>query len=354
MGGIESQTVLLARELMKLGIDVTVVTMGSLNRRAYTDLHVAALPWEIDVEGTVAALAATVGWLILLLKTGSSFTVLQAQSIQPMGMAVGVAGRMLKLPTVARMSSSGAFGEVRSLLRRPLAPLRIKILRWINAYVALHPTGVCDLPTDLRNRAVVIPNGVDCNRFRPPDPAERALARQHFGLNDEDVVYCYTGRLRSFKAIDELIVAWARCRPLHGILLIAGEGPEWKALQSMAVKAGLADSVVFTGALADVVIALWAADVFVQPSKVEGLSNSVLEAMACGLPVIARRLDYTKDLLERDCTFDDGAELEELIKRGSDARRRQERALYNLESVSSFDSGRMALRYLELYRKLGG
>ncbi len=352
MGGIETQTVLMARELAKLGVDVTLVTLGKAAKMALPGLRVAAGPLNMGLSGSLPSLLAAVQWTLLLLSRAGRLDIVQAQSVHPMGFAVALAGHLIGVRSVARISSSGPHGEVRQLLSRPASGLRRSLMGWVSKYVALSQEGVEDLPEPLRCRAVVIPNGVDLDRFRPPSPREREWARAEFGLRSTDLVYCYTGRLLSFKAVDELILAWHRAAPRPSRLLVVGSGPEVPKLMRLVVSLGAGRGVVFAGSLRDVRPALWAADVLVQPSRVEGFSNSVLEAMACGLSVVVRNLPCYSSLVEPEATFEDLSGLGRLMATWADPVWRSERATHNLEKAARLGADRIALRYLELYRGL--
>jgi glycosyltransferase involved in cell wall biosynthesis len=104
----------------------------------------------------------------------------------------------------------------------------------------------------------------------------------------------YTGQLRRLKAVDRLVDAFARflAGGRRGRLLVVG-GASGTAdacadeLEAQVREAGIENAVTFTGRVDAVVPYLWAADVFVLPSEREGLSNSLAEAMACGLACIA-------------------------------------------------------------------
>ena len=142
--------------------------------------------------------------------------------------------------------------------------------------------------------AIELPVPVDRSRFRPATPGERGQARRHLGLGAEELAVVFVGHLRKLKGVDRLIEAFAlllRKHPEAHLLIVgaargAGDDAEhqWKEkVQYM----GLASSVIFTGNVHDVREPLWASDAFVLPSHREGLPNSLVEAMSCGLPCIA-------------------------------------------------------------------
>jgi glycosyltransferase involved in cell wall biosynthesis len=85
-----------------------------------------------------------------------------------------------------------------------------------------------------------------------------------------------------------------------GSLVLVGDGPEREALQQQTHTLGIADRVHFAGAVDDPADHLRAADAFILPSVAEGMSNSLLEAMATGLPCVASEIGGNVDLLRDD------------------------------------------------------
>ena len=130
----------------------------------------------------------------------------------------------------------------------------------------------------------VIHNGVDTDAFSPRDP-ERSLAN----LPVDARVIVSVGRLVGWKGLHLIIEALPELPPdVH--FLVIGEGPEREALQALAERLGVGGRVRFAGRVAHAELPRWLAcgDVFVQPSiGEEAFGISVVEAMACGLPVLA-------------------------------------------------------------------
>lgn len=153
------------------------------------------------------------------------------------------------------------------------------------------------LPDD---RVAIVPNGVHLEDFDDlPDPAP---FRARWGLGAGPVVL-FLGRLHRRKGLQLLVPAFAQATGDQpgARLLIAGPDEGMRAtLEALAGEHGVADRVVFTGMLAgaDKLAALAAADLFALPAVGEGFSMAVLEAMACGLPV----------LLTPGCHFPEAAE----------------------------------------------
>ena len=139
----------------------------------------------------------------------------------------------------------------------------------------------------------VVAAGVDVEMFRPTDRYE---ARSGLGLTGRRVVL-YVGRIEPLKGLDILIGAVACVEDIPDIsLVIVGGSPdadgEMERLKALSRELGIADRVVFTGAVshADIPQYYNAADVFVLPSYHESFGLVALEAMACGTPVVASRV----------------------------------------------------------------
>jgi glycosyltransferase involved in cell wall biosynthesis len=129
----------------------------------------------------------------------------------------------------------------------------------------------------------VIPPGIDTDRFKP---GKKAAARARLGLDPGRPLIGTAGRLVPIKGHKILIDAM-RELPERVEVAIAGDGPELKQLQSFARELGVAARLHFLGHRDDLERVLGAFDVFCLPSLAEGLPRSVLEAQACGVPVVA-------------------------------------------------------------------
>lgn len=137
-------------------------------------------------------------------------------------------------------------------------------------------------------RSVVLANGIDLACFHPPAPEERARSRDELGIAlDSFVVICVASALRR-KGWLELLDALGRFADRDVMLIAVTSGPdELDLLAECARRAPRACVIVRKGLTAGALTGFYgAADVFCLPSHGEGMSNSLLEAMACGLPVV--------------------------------------------------------------------
>ncbi len=141
-------------------------------------------------------------------------------------------------------------------------------------------------------RVISIPNGVDAERFSPgPSPIKAEL--------QADRLFVYQGRVAAEKNLEALLKAWKSSRLRENCkLVIVGDGPLRRTLQR---RYHAHDGILWLGYVADQhrrIEILRGADVFILPSLIEGLSLSLLEAMACGLAVVATDVGADGEVLE--------------------------------------------------------
>lgn len=153
-----------------------------------------------------------------------------------------------------------------------------------------------------RDRMLCIPNGVDTARFRPDALACQRL-RAQLGLPRDALLIGCVADLFAVKRHVDLIDAFALVRGEfpRARLLLVGEGPTRGAIESRALERRLDGYVHMLGSRKDVDTFLPALDLFVLASETEGLSNAILEAQACGLPVAATHVGGNPDLVDDEC-----------------------------------------------------
>ena len=148
-------------------------------------------------------------------------------------------------------------------------------------------------------RLHLVYNGVDLGRFSPEAcRAKRAEARAALGLADDATCFLIVAHNFSLKGVRELVeaaVLLPRDRPWR-IVVIGKANP--RPYFERAARLGCADRFAFPGAAADVIPAYGAADVYVQPTWYDPCSLVVLEALACGLPVITTRFNGASELMQ--------------------------------------------------------
>jgi len=161
-------------------------------------------------------------------------------------------------------------------------------------------------------RTAFIRNAVDTDRFRPPTIEERTNARTTLGISESKHMVLYAGRFEPFKSVDSLLQAWALLPNTvleKSVLVLIGKGSAEANLKVMIRSLDLHHTVIIAGAQTDVLEYYWASNLFVFPSRSEGMSNALTEAMACGLPVIVSKIGGNLDLVidgQNGVTFEPG------------------------------------------------
>lgn len=291
----------------------------------------------------------------------------------------GFTSKMLLLHPLARLFGKPIVQKATSVggddpLTMARLGLRGRVYARADAFVSVSPGMTARFRASRipAGRIREIPNGVDLRRFQPPaDREEVRQLRHRLGLPTHRPVIAFVGFFSRDKAPDVLFDAWRRLAPppdLPHLLFIGATDPAHVEVDAGLVAAiraeierdRLGDRVGFVEATDHIEEYLRAADVFAAPSRREGLSNALLEALASGLAVVAARIEgvTTEAILDGETGFlvppDDPASLAARLgalvadealrgKLGAAARRRAE-SRYGIEAV--------AAQYLRLYRDL--
>lgn len=145
-----------------------------------------------------------------------------------------------------------------------------------------------------------IRNGVDTERFHPASAMDRSEMRRRLGFSDDEFLIGTIAAMTPVKRHGDLLTAF--CRVLRACprarMLLIGDGPLRGALEQQVVAAGIGANVCFYGTSADVASLLPALDASALVSETEGMSNTILEAMSSGLPVIATDVGGNIELVE--------------------------------------------------------
>jgi glycosyltransferase involved in cell wall biosynthesis len=208
----------------------------------------------------------------------------------------GLAGRLAlrgRLPTIFQ-PHGWSFEAVGGPLRVAATQWERRATRW-TAAIACVSEGERQRGKDMGIRAAfrVVSNGVDLGSFAVAGPDERAIARARLGLGEGPLAVC-VGRLCEAKGQDILVRSWPKVRgQVDGArLLLVGDGPDDSELRRAA-----GPGVELVGARRDVRDWLVVADVVVAPSRWDGLSLVLLEALACGRSIVATNVPGAREAL---------------------------------------------------------
>lgn len=185
-------------------------------------------------------------------------------------------------------AAKGVLLSAAERMAAPVTDLLMTMNRWDTQYAQAHRLG---------RKIVEIPGmGLDTERLRPVSSEERAALRRSWGIGDEDILLVYAAEFSGRKNQQTLIRAVTRL-PDRVKLALPGQGALREECMALAAQLGVEERVLFPG---QVSMAQWygAVDLAVSASRSEGLPFNVMEAMYCGLPVVASRVKGHTDLLE--------------------------------------------------------
>jgi sugar transferase (PEP-CTERM/EpsH1 system associated) len=157
------------------------------------------------------------------------------------------------------------------------------------------------------SRVAQIYNGVDTRAFHPPPAGRESIAGCPFGAGTEWLIGT-VGRMQPIKDQLTLVRAFARTHELSPAqrgrlrLVLVGDGPLYAEAQAILAGASLARAAWMPGTREDVASILRGLDCFALPSRAEGVSNTILEAMASGLPIVATDVGGNAELVEAGVT----------------------------------------------------
>jgi glycosyltransferase involved in cell wall biosynthesis len=289
-GGITSYILTLGEALVRSGHNVWVASSGG---NAVSRLETAGIK-HITINIRTKSEASPKLWLSfgplsrLIRKEGINIIHAQTRVTQVLGV-------WLSKATGVKMVTT-CHGFFRPRWFRKAFPC------WGQAVIAISKPVARHLREDFgvaQNKIYLIANGIDLNRFVMTNDQMRRDSRQKWEIADTPLIGIIA-RLSSVKGIHVLIEAM----PLvlekipSANLLIAGQGPEENALKKLAQDMLLEAHVHFKNTIDQTQELLCALDVFVMPSLMEGLGLSVIEAQACGIPVVASRVGGLVDLIE--------------------------------------------------------
>lgn len=365
MGGSEKQALEISRALAGRGVKVTVLTRRLGGLSAEEDLGgVRVLRLGVFGPRALDSALFMLKSFFWLLAHKADYDAVHVHLASSPAVAAALASRFTGRKTLIKLGGGRGVDEITLSQGTLLGRLKLAFLRAarpellvMNGDVYAWLKGSPEFSgLNLRQ----FRNGVDTGRYTPQLYTEKIKAKAALGL-DNAQLFLFVGRLSPEKRVKEFLEAWAElfseetAQP-KARLLIVGDGPERPALERAVRDLGLAGSVTLAGRQDDLLPYYRAADVFILPSISEGLSNSMLEAMACGVAVLASRVGGARDAIEpgvSGCLFDplSRAELKDCLRahlgdRGL-AVRLGEQA--RKTAVERYSMARVADELLELY-----
>lgn len=307
-GGAEKQTLRLVRRLVAKEHHVTIV-VGQHHWKLPEWSTIALNAHQIPVLRLSCPPVWLLGSILFALSVG--VYLLTGLSGIPVVHIISINRVAALMTIIARIAGKRVFcrsigGDVWLLTRlkregHPVARTHILALQLTDAIVVQNheqASMLSDLGID-RAKIIEIPNGVDVSHYRPYEGSIRML-RSSLDLPENSKIVCWVGVLRPIKRVDLILEAFSLLVAEYPDcqLLIVGDGEQWDALRSLAHSLGIAGKVRFEGRVDDPLVYLQASDIFVFPSDMETHPNALIEAMACGLPVVATAVSGNKECIQ--------------------------------------------------------
>ncbi len=294
LGGTEQQALALARLLRKKGFDVAVLTRSLKGHPAYEVIdtvpvyrHIRPLPW-----GKWFGLTYFLAVVWFLIQHRHTYDIVHCHILQGFhSVAAMLCKNIFHNKVIVKVAATGPLSDFIMMRQVLLGSFFLKKIRGADRIITVCRQSEQEaLRAGMPAEALIrIPNGVDVQRFLPSVTKAKT-----------DVRIVFVARLDVMKGTHVLLKAFSAVREHAGLvsLDIIGDGPEREALQQQARILGIAADVHFYGEIIEILPYLQEATVFVLPSFSEGLSNVILEAMACGLPIVATRVGGTPDIIQ--------------------------------------------------------
>ena len=232
-------------------------------------------------------LSLTLRKMIYQLQKKRNYTCINAHWVFPDGVAATKVARELKIPIMITALGCDINLYAKFPLRRPQIENAFHSCDKISAVSEELRQKIISMGVD-PGKVLTIPNGVDVKLF---NIEERDGARKKLGLAHKNKLILYVGNLQSEKGVQHLLEATQRLMDFSDEdfkLFLVGDGPLRKELADWCSARGLGKNIQFQGAVPNEQVPLWmnAADVLCLPSIREGHPNVIMEAKACGTPVV--------------------------------------------------------------------
>jgi glycosyltransferase involved in cell wall biosynthesis len=367
--GAGLQTLTLAKELSKQGVQYFFVTVDNTGLPRY-DSHQGFDIYRI-AEGPKKHGEFLLWWNLYrtLRRLRHRFDIIHASGSTYRNSAVGIIGKALGKKSLTLVSM--AHNDLYDIGRTRVGIVHKYLLGYVDRYVSLSSQitdELKELPLD-HKKAVEIPQGVNTERFCIADAPERARLRRELSLPERPIAL-YTGVFDSRKNVEWLVHTWIKhCEKFRDWCLLL-VGPTSRDQRDAGLRERLIAAVQAAHLEKDILFRDFSAvpenyyrcaDLFVLPSRNEGLPNVVLEAMSCGLPCVVTRVSGATDLVEPGISGmlfdvnDDRTFIDAMSPLIDNRERRTE--IGQRASVKIHDrlsSKKSAERYLQLYQTMLG
>jgi len=321
VGGMETQGRIMAEDWVEVGFQVIVIT-----RRSNDNLKKFEQIGEVSIYRVPPIGSSHLNrWIMLvtslptLIRLVSQYDIIFVSGFRSLGIIGVLISKLFHKVCILKADNNGEMsgdyfkgGLAKwnlTLSSRPVRAflwLRNLLLKQADAFISLSKEITQEFTNYgiAQNKINLIPNSVDTTVFHPVPSPKKDELRKKLGIKPDDKVVIYTGRLLETKGLPLLIKVWHKIITEHdqSQLVIVGGGSKdihdcEEEIKQYVESNHLEDSVKFTGNVTNVDEYLQASDIFLFPTENEAFGISLIEAMACGLPVIATPVGGIKDIV---------------------------------------------------------
>ena len=306
IGGSEKQALSLSYSLVSRGIKVKVLTRKVKGTVSYQNMGgVFVRRLKVMGKGLMDSVSFMIAGFFYLLKHSSEYDVIHVHLASSPAIAAIIAGKLTGKKVIVKLGGGKGVDEVSLSQKTFSGRLKLKFFAFAKPALLVMNDEVFSWlkTTQLRNlKLIQFRNGVDTGGYSPLLYQEKIKAKTKLGFENKQI-FLFVGRLSFEKRIKEFVEIWDELMRKENIfqkakLIIVGSGPQEQDIREAAKAFELSDSLVLAGAQDDLLPYYHAADVFILPSFSEGLSNSMLEAMSCGLAIMASGVGGAKEAVK--------------------------------------------------------
>ena len=309
IGGSERQALEVSRALIRRGVAVTVLTRRLPGLTSKEDLDgVEVLRLFRAGRGLLGSLTFLGSLFLHLVLQGRRYDAIHVHMASSPAVAAAWAGALRRLPVFIKVAGGAGVGEVAQSQESWAGRFKSTVLKQAKVqFLVVSPVQAAEIRlSGLCREPIELPNGVDLTSFSPGSDEREMGCLAGPDSCGQRPIFLAVMRLDEDKsqasALERFFEGWRTARQggMEAELWIAGDGPAKERLCARVRELGLEDSVRWLGWVKDPLPLYRAADVFVLVSGAEGLSNAMLEAMACGLPVCAMRIPGVVERIQPD------------------------------------------------------
>lgn len=307
VGGAERQALRLSRKLIEMGVDVTVAA-GQWDWREPRREEIDDVPVHRHFTGwfmfgmkgfrRISQYLYLLSLFLYLVRHRHQYELIHCQSAMFGASVVVLAARLLRKRTLIRAMASGPWGDITRFLEGKEGTIwgarwMLDKLKQADCVVVLNRQVAEEMrQVGVQSKRIVhIPNGIDAKQL------ERKV---DYRLGHK-ITVAHVGRLHPQKGVDVLLSAFQEARralpQFSWELKLVGTGRQQSELEGIARRLAIDPAVQFLGQVDDPFPVLYQSDIFVLPSRSEGISNALLEAMASGLPCIATDIPGNNEVI---------------------------------------------------------